>query len=310
MAFQAIAVRQYKSDPLTAQGANPTIALDSAVAAGSTLLLIGAAYRKDTGQTTLLNSVADGTNTWGTPTNVRSSGSYSPNVFCAIAENVSAGSPTVTATLNQAASNFVSWSLIEIEKCVTSSGVMTPVTGTASSGTTTSTAATGALAQTDNLVVVCAGGYFGTPSNPSGFTSLLTQMNNGAYVGAQVSYKTVTATDSLTGTVTHDATSGSSALLVVIKAATAGSALHYKFQLDASAFTSADTGITGFVWRNATPDAAAAQRFTGLAGDANAGDLIIATGLPSGIAVSDTLYGIFYNGNDTSGLIAGVVEAA
>lgn len=310
MAFEAIAVRQSKAFTVTGEDTSVAATLDSAVAAGSTLVIIGTEASTD-GLVAILSSVSDtSTNTWGTPTNTRTAGAYAPNTFACVAENVASGSPTVTMTFggSDGNTNKVSFTLIEVENPVTSSGVDKLVTGTASGSTSTSTSATGALTQTDNLVILAAGGWFGTPSNPSGWTNIQSVMN-GAYMGSLVCHKTVTATDSITGTVAHEAAAATSAIMLVIKAATAGSALQYTFTFDTSTFTSADTGITGYVWRNATPDQAAAQRFTGLAGDATAGTLHITDDLPSGLSVSDTIYGIFYNGTDTSGLVSGTVES-
>jgi len=87
------------------------------------------------------------------------------------------------------------------------------------------------------------------------------------------------------------------------------SALRYKFQLDDATFTSADTGVTGDVWRNASPNTGTSEHYTGLSGAATAGDLYI-TSIPSNVSLSDTIYGIFYNSSDTSGLIQGTVELA
>lgn len=307
MAFDLIAVRQAKPFTLDGQGATINLTFDAAVAAGSALLVIGAAVRGDTSQTVLLSSVAGG-GTWSSPINVRSSGAFSPNAFASLAPNVAAGSPTVTLTMNQTASVRTSGVLFEVEKAVTSSVIDKEPTGTASSGTSTSTASSGTLSQTDNLVVLCAGGWFGLPANPSGYTSYLTQQNGG-FIGCQVSARKVTATTALTGTVSHETTAGSAAILLVLKAATTA-AKRYKFLLDTATFTSADTGVTAFVWRNGDPDGVLAEKYTGLAGDGTAGVLYIASGLPGDVDTGDTIIGQFSNTNDTSGIISGTVENA
>jgi len=119
------------------------------------------------------------------------------------------------------------------------------------------------------------------------------------------------ATTTLTGTVAYDGTASAAALMLVIKEAAAGTTYRYKFELDSSAFTSADTGITGYVWRNLNPDEGAAEKYTSLEGDATAGVLYIKTadGLPSGIAPADTIIGSFYNGTDGSRpFLSGTVE--
>lgn len=310
MAYQAIAARQVKTSVVTAEDGTVTITPDSAVAAGSTLVVIGASVHADSNQATTLTSCSDtSTNTWGTPTNVRSGTSYAPNVFGCVAENVASGSPTVTLNLGYASDNRVSFALIEVEKCVTSSGVDKTKTGTSSGATSTSTAATGTLTQTDNLVILCAGGWFGAPTNPSGWTNVLNLPNGtGSAVGCQISYKNVTTDATITGTVAHESASGA-ALMYVIKAAAAGAALRYKFLLNSSTLTSADTGITGYVWRNCDPDTGYAEKYTGLEGDASAGVLYVDSGLPAGVDVGDTIVGSFYNSTDGSRpFVAGTVE--
>lgn len=312
MAFQAIAVRQYKPFTVSGEDGSISVTLDTAVAAGSTLVLIGAAQNSSTSQASLLNSASDGTNTWGSPTNVRSAGAYAPNVFACVAENVSAGSLTVTGSFSATSNNAVSLALLEVEKPVTSSGVDQTTTGTGpgSPNTSTSIGPTGTLSQTDNLVIGCIGGWFGIPTAPAGYSSVLTQQN-GSYIGAVIGYKTVAATDPITFTVNHEATGGAtSGVVLVIKAATAGAALRYRFNLDADTFTSSDTGITAYVWRNSGPDGVVAEKYESLSGDATAGQLLITSDLPSDIAAADTITGVLYNGTDTSGLITGTVESA
>ena len=314
MAYQAIAVRQVKSETKASPQTNTiTITPASAVAAGSTLVLVGGARDTNTGQTVLLNSVSDtSSNTWGSPTNVRLSTSWDPNAFLAIAENVASGTPTLTATFNRNGYNSVTWSLFEIEKVVTSSGADKTVTGTATGTTgTISTSATGALTQTDNLVILVVSGYTITWDNPAGWSIAINKSNEGTMIGTIIAYKTVAATDSITGTVTHASCAAeTSAIMVVLKAAAAGATLQYKFQLNPSTFTSADTGITGYVWRNGNPDEVLAEKYTGLKGDATDGDLII-TGIPVAAEVTDTILGSFYNGTDGSRpLVAGTVEEA
>lgn len=310
MAFEAIAVRQSK--PFTVNGEDGTfdVTLDAAVAAGSALVVVGTSLRSDTTQTTLLSSVADGTNTWSTPVNVRSAGSYSPNAFAALAENVSAGSTTVTLSVNQSTAVRASGVLIEVEKGLTS-GILfgTVLTGTGTGTSSTSTSASGTLDQTDNLLILCGGGWCGLPSNPSGWTSLLTQQNDATYIGCQVSHKTTSTTDSVTGTVPHAATGGAtSAVMLILEAATAGAALQYRFSLDPATFTSADTGVTGYVWRNSGPDGVLAEKYESLAGDAGS---VVITGVPADVALGDTIVGSFYNSTDGSRpFAAGVVETA
>lgn len=308
MAYADIGVRQSATGTVSAEDGTVTITLPSAVASGSTLVLVGCAIDGVTSQACLLSSVADtSSNTWGTATNARSAPNLAPNAFGCTALNCAAGSPTVTATFNLSSSNKVSMALLEIENVPTTGVVDAAVTGIQAGTSSTSTSGTGTLDQTAELLVLCCGGWFGVPTNPSGWTSVLNQQN-GSYIGCQISHKTVASTDSVVGTVDHESSPSTSAVMFALKAASTG-AVQYKFQLNTSTFTSADTAITGFVWRNALPDSGQAQRFTGLAGDAVAGDLYITTDLPVDAALSDTIYGIFYNGTDTSGLISGAVVA-
>lgn len=309
MSFQAIAVRQARNFALTGQTGTVALTLDSAVAAGSALVVVGVATRNDTFQTTLLNSASGGA-TWGTPTNTRAVDSYSPNAFAVVGVNTSAGSPTVTLTLNQAASNQVSCVLMEVEKVPTESVVDKTVTGTNTVDATVTTAATGLLTQTDNLLVLCAGGYIGTPTNPAGWDSHQTQ-TNGQFIGCQVSSRKVTSTASLSGAVTGTASgTDKSAVMLVLKAAAVAGGPYYEFTLRSDTFTSADTGLEAFVWRNGDPNVVLAEKYTGLAGNATAGKLRITSGLPAGVLGSDTVRGLVRvagGAGDTSGILTGTI---
>ncbi|MCC6567028.1 MAG: hypothetical protein IT298_14815 [Chloroflexi bacterium] len=309
MAYETITVRQSKSFSLTGEDGDTAVSFDSAVLSGSMLVVIGAGYDVNIDDALLLSSVSGG-GTWGSVTNARTASSWAPNAFAAVAHNVSAGSPTVTLAWNAATNNNVSCVLMELTKVATSSAIDKSVTGTSAS-TSISTSATGTLTQTHNLAILCAGGWIGTPSNPSGWVSDLTQTNGMPSVGCQVSHKNVTATDSITGTVTFSDSGVSSALLLIIKSAVAGSGYKYKFMLNDATFTSADTGITGYVWRNGDPDTVMAEKYTGLAGDATAGVLYITSGLPATVSGGDTIVGSFYNSADGSRpFVTGTVENA
>ena len=309
MAYETITVRQSKSFSLTGEDGDTAVSFDSAVLSGSMLVVIGAGVDENAFDALLLNGVSGG-GTWGSITNVRSASSYAPNVYSAVAHNVSAGSPTVTLSWNAATNNNVSVVLMELTKAATSSAIDKSVTGTSTSASV-STSATGTLTQTHNLAILCAGGWIGTPSNPSGWVSDLTQSNGLPSIGCQVSHKNVTTTDSITGTVTFSDSGVSSALLLIIKSAVAGSGYKYKFTLNDATFTSADTGITGYVWRNGDPDTVLAEKYTGLAGDATDGVLYITSGLPANVDSGDTIVGSFYNSTDGSRpFVTGTVENA
>lgn len=305
----AISVIQSKTGVLSAEDTSAVITFDSNVSAGSTLVLVGVSVDSASSLSTLLSSVSDTqTNEWIGVTNARASNVYAPNAFAAYTINASAGSTTITAALNDGTANAISWAAFEIGGVPTSGSIDVVVTGTASGTTETSTTATGTLDQAANIAILAGGGWCGTPNTVSGWTNVLSQPNTGTQIGAQIAYRTLASTASIVGTVTHEAASQTSAVMVIVKEATGGS-LRYKFTFDSSTFTSADTGITGFVWRNKTPEIGAAEKYTDLAGDASAGILYI-TDIPSGVEIGDTLYGIFYNATDTSGIITGVVESS
>lgn len=224
MAFETINVLQAENAVYGAEDGTVTFTLTNAITAGSALVLIGAAVQ-DPGSyyTSKLNSVSDDqANTWSTPTNAMT-GDYLPNAFVAYAINCAAGSTTVTGTFSVASYNRVSWALYEISGIATSDALEAVVTGVQTAGnTSTSTSATGTLSQASTIAILCAGGYLGTPSNPSGWVSELTQAN-GTYIGCQVSSKILSSTDSVTGTVPHSSSSGSSAaVMLVLRAAVAG----------------------------------------------------------------------------------------
>ena len=224
MSFETITVLQSENAVYSAEDGTVTFTLASPITAGSALVLIGAGVQ-DPGSyyTSKMTAVSDDkANTWSTPVNARP-GDYLSNAYVAYAMNCAAGSTVVTATFSVATYNKVSWALYEVEGIATSDALEVIVTGVQTAGnTSTSTSATGTLSQSSTIAILCAGGYLGTPSNPSGWVSELTQAN-GTYIGAQVSSKILTVTDSVTGTVPHPSSSGSSAaVMIVLRAAIAG----------------------------------------------------------------------------------------
>lgn len=309
MAFETPSVVQARLYELDGQTGTIVVSPSSAFTSGSTVVVIGTAVQSGTGLAVRLSSVSGG-GTWQSAINVRPDTDYAPNCFAGVLYNAPGSSPSITLTMNQSTDVRASFALVEIDG-VPSSSVLdgSARTGTSgSSATSTATSATGTLTQSDNLILLCAGGWLGTPLTPSGYTNVVTPTANGSgpgYVGNGVFYKTVTSTSTQTGTVLHDASAGSSAILLVLKAASTTS-LKYRFTFNSSLFTSADTGIEGYVWRNGGADSVLAEHHTGLAGDATAGRLDI-TPSASGVLVSDTIMGVFWNGTDTSGLITGTV---
>lgn len=308
-----ISIRQSKQVVVTGEDATITATFDAAVAAGSMLAIVGTAVTGGAGAsyvTVLLSSVSGG-GTWSTPTNVRGAGSYAPNVFASYALNVSAGSPTVTLTVNQSAFVLMSAVLLEIEGAATASAIDKSITGFGpTSASTTTLTDSGGLSQAANAAILCVGGYFGTPANPSGWTSRLSQAN-GTQIGSQVSTRITSATTSIVGEVAGNSPGDTSGILLVVKEATAAGP-KYRFNLRSDTFTSADTNLEVFVWRNGSPHTVVAERYTGQAGNATAGILRISSGLPAGVLVSDTILGLVRvtgGTGDTSGILTGTVEA-
>lgn len=312
----ALLRKQVKSiDSTSALGSSPlTITFDDPVEAGSLLIIAGGALANDSYTFSNLSSVTDSrSNTWETPVNVNASGT--PAAFFSYAMNVAAGTTTITINLSVASNNRYGITAFEYTGMKTTGALDLYVSGSsgAVTGTTVSTAASAVLAQTNNAVILVGAGAFGDPSNTSGYTEHLSVANGGTKIGVQVMSKATASTDSLTGVVTHESVSANRhAILAVFKEdmAAAATTYRFKFQLDSAAFTSADTGITGYVWQNATPNTAVATVYTGLAGDAVAGDLYVTPASQAGLNLSTTVMGIFFNGTDTSGLITGITEEA
>lgn len=304
---------------------NSTAALEDAsaagtfatnVAAGSLLVVVGVGVQDGTFLGTQLSSVTDNRgNTWTTPVNFNGGDAYSPTVWFAYAMNAAAGSTTVTVNLSTSSSNRLSALVFEVTGAATTGALDSYVTGSdATTGSVVSTSATATLAQANNLVVLIGGGYMGTPSTTSGYTAHATNSNGtNNQTGFIAMTKVTAATTAQTGSVAHTSvTARRQAMLMVFKeAAGGGTSRRYKFQFDSGTFTSADTGITGYVWRNGDPDQLVAEKYTSLSGDATAGTLLItsASGVPQTAAVTDTIKGVFYNGSDTSGLVTGTVES-
>lgn len=296
MAFQLIAVKQAKTFTLTAQASPLSLSFDSAVTAGSSIVLAGTLIDA-TDQAALVGTVSGGSATWGSPTNTRAESAYLPNVAAAVGVNVSAGAPSFSVPVTVggvAATNFrFTGVLLEVEKVPTTGVVDKTVSGTSSGATSTSTSATGTLTQTDNLCVLVAGGWFGVPTNPSGYTERL-NVQNGTYIGCHVSTKKVTANTTQTGTVSHDTAPEASAILLVLKAAD-DAGYYYEFPLvDAAgaAIASGITNIKAIVARNHDPYTDDTKEYySGLT--SSAGKIVIAASLPSGLSVSDTLRASF-----------------
>lgn len=323
MPFQQIAVRQALPITFNGTAANVVRTLNANVLAGSTLVFVGCAVSTAvaTADQAALLTAPSGAGTWTGLTNTRSAGDYAPNVCAAAVYNVSAGAPSITLPFNVNGSAAVSFRLsgvlFEIEKVPTTSVIDKNVTGTSTSATSTSTSTTGTLTQTDNLAILICGGWFGIPSNPANWTSHLTQQNGaGGFVGAQVSSRTLSATTSIAGTVAHELATDASAILLVLKAA-AGVTLFYEFEFNSQELPGSESGIEALIARNQEPMAANStfeyySSLTSLSGtkpgDPTVRLLQVRTGLPSDIAVTDTLRGSFRKaGSPTKGSAAWII---
>lgn len=324
MPFQVVAVKQAKSFTLTAQTSPLSLSFDASVTAGSTIVVIGAAIDA-TDVAALLGTVTGGSATWGAATNTRTAGAALPNVCAAVGVNASAGTPSFSipfTTNGVASTNFrFTGMLLEVEKVPTSGVVANTVTGTSAAATSTSTAATGTLVQSDNLCILCAGGWFGVPQNPAGYTERL-NVQNGTFIGCHVSTKRVTATTTQTGTVNHDSAPAASAILLVLKAAD-DAAYFYEFLFPATgtgSMPSSQGTIRAVVSRNRDPFTNGSYEYyssltaeSGTApGDATSRRVLITSGLPAGLSVSDTLRATFETADASTGAVGwipGTVKA-
>lgn len=305
----ALAIRQTKTiDTTSALGNSPvSIAFDSSVLAGSLLVVAGGAVANDAYDYCNLSGVTDTrSNTWQSPINEQGSGSAS--VFVGYAMNVAAGATTLSVALSSATNNRYSIVAYEVTGAMTTSALNLSVVGSSTANATTvSTATSATLAQAENFTVLVGAGAFGDPSNTAGYTEDLSIANGGTKIGTQIMSRITNATTALTGTVTHELTTNRrSAILAVFKQAAAVASYEYEFDFDPAKFTDADTDIVGYVWRNGTPATVLAEVYTGLAGDAVAGKLIFPA--PPQARVTDTVSAVFYNADDGSSYVSGIVK--
>jgi len=335
MAFENIQVAQSVTAFGTTVGPGSTTAMTftmslTGVAANSALLLVGSMVMKDGWPYAFATSVSGG-GTWSTPVHFNCGvfeGTFNTSArqVYAIAENVSAGDKTITVSVNGvgsltgspsplsvASTNGVQYrlALIEISDARGSSAIDKVVTAVVNTGTTTSLD-TGALTQTDNIQIWTHGTYVSYSGVPSGFTSLMTASNPSDSIhGTVIAHRKVTSAASTTVSQTHGtaATAVGGQLIVIRAAEVTGATYRYKFLLDSTQFTSADTGLEVHVWRNGEPYTTLAERYTGLAGNATAGTLYV-TGVPENVALTDTIKAKVFNTADASiGYITGTVEA-
>lgn len=181
--------------------------------------------------------------------------------------------------------------------------------GSQSGGGVSSSSVTSTTPTLDAQPQFCITGFATTTTgvgSPTGWDSQAS--TTGVIQSAGVATKTATALEAVSATWTYTTTAYGAAAMVATYTLD-GSSFRAKFELDPNVFTSADTSIEGYVWFTGNPDDGAGYYFSGLVGDATAGTLYITTGLPGGLVDEQAIIGVFHNGTDTSGLIAGVVEA-
>lgn len=306
----ALAVKQYKAvDTTAALGNSPiSITFDSAVDAGSLLVLAGVALGNDAYDYSNLSSVSDTrSNTWQSPINRNASGS--PSVFYSYAMNATSGTTTISASMSVSTNNRYGIVAFEVTGAKTASAFDLTVGGSSTaSATTVSTATSAALAQADNFVILVGGGAFGIPSNTAGYTQYLSIANGGTKIGTQVMARIVSSTSALTGTVNHELTTNNRhAILAVFKAASV-TAKKVRITTGTSQIAAGDGPVSVEVWRNTNPRTDAATYYVD--GITPGTDYVDLPGIPQTWVNADTITAIVYNGTKTTGYVAGTVMDA
>lgn len=285
----------------SAVGEDGTITLTNtgqAIAAGETLVLCIGATDADTSQSVLLSSVSDNKpNTWQTPTNGVLADEYVPNAGLAFAYNVgasSAGALTVTATLDETNGVAINAALIALSNVVSAASPLegSVLKGQGSGANFTLTNSSGALSQDVLIAVKCAVGWFGMPSNTSGWTEVLKVANGSGpgYIGMLVEYQVITSNTSLQGRVDHPdaSTAGTSIVMGLFKAVSTGN-LRLRITADSATLVTGQKPFTVRVWRNGNPEAVLAKVIA-VADVTSAGVILIdqtALGF-TGLSLSDT----------------------
>lgn len=197
-------VLQSKVYQNTSDDGSIDITFDSAVTAGSTIVVTGGGVNSNyDGSTPAITGISDTrSNTYGTVVNVRVN-DYSPSTNMVSAANCAAGSTTITVTLNSTSGNILGFVAFELGGTASASQETIVSGSTTSSGTSVSTSSTGTLSQADNIAIICGQGWFGNPSGATGYTAVLDE-SNGVNIGTWVGYKSINSTSSITGTVDHE----------------------------------------------------------------------------------------------------------
>lgn len=315
MAYADVQKRQAVTGLATPAGATSQLTL-TGVAAGSCLLIVGS-YYITTGITCELLSVADTqTNTWVVTENNQDAAGPGGILFAAVAHNVAAGDTTITATFtSHANARRIAWAAIEISGAKTAGAVSLVATGDAAAGVSSVSITTGALAQTDNVLICCFGVWANWNSGISDASGAWTQIlknSNGTSGTTGVLIGDVKVTSLASRTVTGASSSASgyatTGFVLAVQAAETGTYKYVFDNLDPDEFTSADTGITALVYRNGDYENTFPEVYTGLAGSATAGTLEIDTGLPADVALTDTVVAKIFNTTHQSFFITGAVE--
>lgn len=316
MAYADVQKRQAVTDLATPAGATSQLTL-TGVAAGSCLLIVGS-YYITTGITCELLSVADTqTNTWVVTENNQDAAGPGAILFAAVAHNVAAGDTTITATFtSHANTRRIAWAAIEISGAKTAGAVSLVATGDAAAGVSSVSVTTGALAQTDNVLICCFGVWANWNSGISDASGAWTQIlknSNGTSGTNGVLIGDVKVTSLASRTVTGGSSSApglaTTGFVLAVQAAETGTYKYVFDNLDPDEFTSADTGITALVYRNGDYGDTFPEVYTGLVGSATAGTLEIDAGLPADVALTDTVVAKIFNATHQSFFITGSVES-
>ena len=316
MPFGNITIVQSKPVVLTGASSPITASFDSPITSGNLVAFIGVGINGSSDIGATLGTPTGG-GTWANIANGRSSGSYGPSAFGAFLAGAS-GSPSFSFpfTDNGVAISGglrVAGVLVEINAQAASYLDGAVKTGSGAVNSTSTSISTGALAQTDNLLLGVVALWSGMPGNPAGWTSLLSQ-SNGSTPGVQVSWQKTTAVTNTTFTVSHTAAPGvpTSGLLWVIKAIDVGTFI-YEFQFPSSGTGSMPSNqgtIRAVVARNRDPFTTGSYEYyngltaaTGTAAGDSTTRLLTITSVPNDVALTDTLRASFETADANSGSV-------
>ena len=178
-----------------------------------------------------LSSVADNQSNTYVIDKAQNDGSSSAKAEASITSSkveTSAGTFTVTISPQDTSGNYIEWIAAEFSGLVTTSWLDKTGSATTASGVTTITATASAQnSQADVLVLACFVDNVADPTcnitTPTGYTALFVNQDATATIGAQGSYKIVSAIETSAATWNFDniAAGGSGAAIATFKAAAA-----------------------------------------------------------------------------------------